>query len=203
MQASLTWTAFCFGYYETLAALRDPSIWQREKIRLAEKNGLLRRSEYDETLWEDWVEETEELFGELAKTKTEDEALHIIEAVFNDQARSMAILTHFRVRSAPLVSSQLTFQFLISLWMKEEGHRYESYLPDMSIDAYRQSFETAYSEMDEVSLRAAYDMLLDEGGVSLEVAYLDRSIGEKITPHVYLPSNESHRIGTMHFLYRP
>lgn len=58
--------------------------------------------------------------------------------------------------------------------------------------------------MDEVSLRAGYDMLLDGSGIALEVAYLDRSSGEKVTTHAYTSADQaSKHIGTMHFLYRP
>ena len=74
----------------------------------------------------------------------------------------------------------------------------------MSIDQYINTFQVTNSEMDEVSLRAAYDMLLDAGGFTLEVLYLDRSRGDKVTPHVYRPSgNGSKKVGTIHFLYRP
>ena len=74
----------------------------------------------------------------------------------------------------------------------------------MSMDEYITMFQATHSEMDEVSLRAAYDMLLDKGGITLEVLYLDRSPGNQVTPHVYHPSVEQPKqTGTMHFLYRP
>lgn len=75
-------------------------MWAREKARMAQINGLLHRSGYDESIWEDWVEETDMLFDELVKADTKDAALSVLEDAFNDTVRSITILTHLRVRAA-------------------------------------------------------------------------------------------------------
>ena len=74
---------------------------------MSQKNGLLQRGGLSDTIWEDFAEETDALFDELANTKTEDGALTIILATFNDDLKSMAIFTHFRVRYAPVSLSCL------------------------------------------------------------------------------------------------
>ncbi|MCJ1329025.1 hypothetical protein MMC10_005702 [Thelotrema lepadinum] len=182
--------ALSFGYFELLAGLQDRSVWSREKARFADLNGLLYRSGLDEFIWVEWVEATAKLFDDLAATETKDAALNVIETRFNNADESIEILTHLR--------------FLISYWLKEEDSRYAQYLPDMSMDEYITLLQATHSELDEVSLRAAYDMLLEKGGIALEVLYLDRSPGEKVTHYVYDPSTEkSKRTGTVHFLYRP
>ena len=107
--------ALSFGYFELLAGLQDREVWIVEKARLAKLNGLLQRSGYDESIWEDWIEETDALFDDLAATNDSHQALSLIEERFNDLNRSIAILTHIRVLlndASPIAKTKLTCSVL-------------------------------------------------------------------------------------------
>ena len=93
--------------------------------------------------------------------------------------------------------------------MKENGDDYVAFLPEgMTIDSYRQeNVDPASSEMEELSLKAAYDMLFDRAGIELEVSYLDRSPGERANKHTYSPQKLADKpeegLPMAQVLYRP
>ena len=96
---------------------------------------------------------------------------------------------------------------LVSCYMGEHAATYADFLPDgLTVDAYRaERIDPAAAEMEELSLRAAYDMLLGPAGVTLEIAYLDRSPGERANVHRYEPEGaapDAHH-PTVRLLYRP
>ena len=101
---------------------------------------------------------------------------------------------------------------LTSCWINENAASYRDFLPEgMTIDQYRQAhIDPASAEMEELSLKCAYDLLLDGAGLALEISYLDRSPGEKVNIHLYEPQardNEPETSptsqATIKLLYRP
>ena len=86
--------------------------------------------------------------------------------------------------------------------MQEQRELYAAYVEDF--DTFCSAFEAVNSEMDEVTLRAAYDMLLDDAGVVLEIAYLDRSAGDAVNWHRHNPTDQTAQpIGHVSLLYKP
>ena len=200
--------AFYFGLLEVLIELGDEKLLKAQKTRFDEVNKLLVRSGVDSIIWEDWVEATNRLMDLLISTKHREERLEALFTAFNNEddmsdEHSRELLTHLRVRlSFYSIWHTNSWQFLISYHIKENSEQYKHFVPDGSIDAYCSSLETVSAEMDEVSLTAAHNMLSSAAGISIEVLYLDRSIGESVTRHKWDPEKDQAR-GVITMLFRP
>ena len=101
---------------------------------------------------------------------------------------------------------------LVSCYMNENASAYADFLPEgLTVDQYRQAhIDPASAEMEEMSLKCAYDMLLDPAGIVLEISYLDRSPGDKVNVHLYEPEKadkaaqlNAGRKPMIKLLYRP
>lgn len=72
----------------------------------------------------------------------------------------------------------------------------------MPLDQYCATrIETVKTEIDEVGLQALVDGVIEASGLAVEILYLDRSVGEAVTPHLLTPSRPSPAI--IRLLYRP
>lgn len=92
-------------------------------------------------------------------------------------------------------------QLLTSAWMKLNPQRYQGFL-SAPLDQYCSTqIETVKTEIDEVGLQALVDGVIDGSGFAVEILYLDRSVGEAVTPHVLTPSRPSS--ASIRLLYRP
>lgn len=89
--------------------------------------------------------------------------------------------------------------------MKTHQEDYVPWLLGQSVDSYTDSsVMPILSEIDHVSLSALKDVFLSPAFVSLEVLYLDRSDGDEVNMHQFLPLDTSQPvIGTVRLLYRP
>jgi ubiquitin thioesterase protein OTUB1 len=85
--------------------------------------------------------------------------------------------------------------------MKLNPQRYQGFL-SVPLDQYCSTqIETVKTEIDEVGLQALVDGVIDGSGFAVEILYLDRSVGEAVTPHVLTPSRPSSP--SIRLLYRP
>lgn len=97
--------------------------------------------------------------------------------------------------------ANVTPQLLTSAWMKLNPHRYQAFL-SMPLDQYCATrIETVKTEIDEVGLQALVDGVIEASGLAVEILYLDRSVGEAVTPHLLTPSRPSPAV--IRLLYRP
>ena len=98
--------AVTFGYFETLYALRDPMRVQREMNRVESLNTLLVQVGLDPTLYEIFVDATEDAFAQTlaAIQNGEQDETYLVNA-FNDEFNSNSIITHFRVCSPEHIQS--------------------------------------------------------------------------------------------------
>lgn len=89
-----------FGYFETLYSLRDPLRVQRELSRIQSLNTLLVQVGLDPSLYEIFVDATEDTFAQTSAAiqNGERDGTFLVNA-FNDDFNSNSIITHFRVRS--------------------------------------------------------------------------------------------------------
>ena len=191
--------AIMFSYFEILINLTgtDPTPLKKERERIDGLTAMLHRSEYAPITWEEWVEATMDLFDAVIAAVPEGKPIAVLEQQFNDEGIAPALVQHFRM--------------LTSCWMNEKGDLYKEFLPEgMSVDQYRQAhIDPASAEMEEMSLKCAYDLLLDGAGIVLEISYLDRSPGDKVNVHLYEPQEKpdnpdaSKSAPTMRLLYRP
>ncbi|KAL1995544.1 hypothetical protein VTN49DRAFT_1731 [Thermomyces lanuginosus] len=182
------WRAVAFGYFENLFYLRDVLKVQQELARIKSLSQLLQQVGQQEHLYEIFVDATEEVFNQIIQSIQQgvpDESF-LVDA-FNAEYNSNAIITHFRL--------------LTSAWIKLNPHRYQAYLP-MPIDQYCATrVETVKSEIDEVGLQALVHGVIQDSGMAVEILYLDRSQGDRVTPHMLTPDRAA--ISTIRLLYRP
>ncbi|KAL4791797.1 peptidase C65 Otubain-domain-containing protein [Aspergillus venezuelensis] len=185
---SCGWRAVAFGYFENLFNLRDPLRVHGEMIRIKSLNTLLGQVGLDETMYEIFVDATEEVFGAIVSAiERGDRNDSFLVDLFNQEYNSSAVLTHFRL--------------LTSAWIKLNPIRYQAFL-SMPIDQYCQTqIEAVNSEIDEVGLQALVDGVIEESKLLVEILYLDRSEGEAVTPHVLTQTRSN--VGAIHLLYRP
>ena len=80
--------------------------------------------------------------------------------------------------------------------------RYQPFLLETSVDAYRQSHIDAHAqEIENIGLQALTDGVISPAGIAVEVLYLDRSDGDEVTPHEFVANASSWP--TIRLLYRP
>lgn len=85
--------------------------------------------------------------------------------------------------------------------MKLNPHRYQAFL-STPLDQYcAAQIETVKTEIDEVGLQALVDGVIEPSGFAVEILYLDRSVGEAVTPHLLTADRPSS--ATIRLLYRP
>ena len=210
--------AMLFSYIEVLLRLGNgiPDRMQAERDRIQGMTEMLHRSEYAPITWEEWVETTIELIDELMSTLPAGDSIERLEKAFNDEGIAPALVQHFRVRQAAILpdrsGTDRVPQMLTSCWINENAALYKDFLPEgMTIDQYRQAhIDPASAEMEELSLKCAYDLLLDGAGMALEISYLDRSPGDKVNTHLYepqapegKPAPDPTSQGIVKLLYRP
>ncbi len=93
--------ALFFCYFEAVADItsRSPDILREERDRLNEMTKLFEPNGYPEIAYESWVEESMDLFDEIASSFTEGKSSQSpVTAAFTDAARGPALIQHFRVR---------------------------------------------------------------------------------------------------------
>jgi ubiquitin thioesterase protein OTUB1 len=90
---------------------------------------------------------------------------------------------------------------MTSGFMQLNLHNYEPFL-EMSMTEYRQQrIDPANQEIDQIGLQALTDSVIAPAGIALDVSYLDRSVGEEVTPHQFVPNAAAWP--TVRLLYRP
>ncbi len=91
-------TAVAFGYLEALSRVGDRGRVLEEQTRLRSLNNLLNRAGFQSHLYEDYVDVTLDLLGELADLVPSSTAESTLWERFNDADVSNAIIAHLRVR---------------------------------------------------------------------------------------------------------
>ena len=92
--------------------------------------------------------------------------------------------------------------------MQENRAYFEPFLFGRDVREYcNMAIIPSSSEIDEVSIRALFDLLLKPAGIGLEVSHLDRSPGQEVNAHSYFPSGaDGHPLPdfpVVRLLYRP
>lgn len=139
-------------------------------------------------LLEDFFDQTWGLFGELRDAVSKGTpALPLVVDTFNDDGRSNAIVYHFKM--------------MTSSYMALRPDDFEPFL-EMPLDQYRQArIDPTNQEIDQIGLQALSTGVIAPAGFALEVLYLDRSAGDEVTPHEFIPGGDQKP--TIRLLYRP
>jgi ubiquitin thioesterase protein OTUB1 len=86
--------------------------------------------------------------------------------------------------------------------MKLDPLRYQAFLLDIPVDQYCSTrIDPVKTEIDEVGLQALIHSVIEGSGFGVEILYLDRSVGDVVTPHQL--STHCPNGATMRLLYRP
>jgi ubiquitin thioesterase protein OTUB1 len=90
---------------------------------------------------------------------------------------------------------------MTSSYMALHADDFEPFL-EMPLDEYRQSrIDPATQEIDQIGLTGLTTGVIAPAGVGLEVLYLDRSVGDMVTPHPFVHDAENKP--SIRLLYRP
>ena len=85
--------------------------------------------------------------------------------------------------------------------MRRQSDRYEPFL-EMPVDQYCQTrIEATNQEIDHIGLQALTDAMIAPAHIALEVSYLDRSTGDEVTPHQFVPDDQDWPV--VRLMYRP
>ena len=92
--------------------------------------------------------------------------------------------------------------------MKSHDAFYADFLPDTDVHTYCETNIEPFSvELEHIGLQALATALINEAGLAIEVLYLDRSVGEEVTPHEFsvldAAGNVVKSASTIRLLYRP
>ncbi len=85
--------------------------------------------------------------------------------------------------------------------MQLNADQFQPFL-EMSVQEYcKTKIEAHAQEIEQASLQALTTGIISKAGIAVEVLYLDRSQGDEVTPHAFVPDAESWP--TIRLLYRP
>lgn len=142
----------------------------------------------DYDILEPFFDETWTLFQSILQSFEQSQVDDtIITNVFNDENRSNGIIYHFKM--------------MTSSFMALHPDDFEPFL-EMSLDQYRQTrIDPTLQEIDQIGLQALTTGVIAPANVALEVLYLDRSAGDEVTPHEFVPDATAKP--TIRLLYRP
>jgi len=182
------WRATVFSYFELLLRSDDPSLVQIEKIRFETFAETMTQIGMDYELLADMFDYTWQLFDtiiEAVQNNVPDD--NIILNILNDENPSNSVVYHFKM--------------VTSAYMQLHEDNYAPFL-EIPVDQYRVThIDPTNQEIDQIGLQALTDAVISPAGFALEVLYLDRSMGEEVTPHSFSQGGEG--IPTIQLLYRP
>jgi ubiquitin thioesterase protein OTUB1 len=85
--------------------------------------------------------------------------------------------------------------------MQFNANQYEAFLEMTVYDYCKTHIEAHAQEIEQVGLQVLTDGIIAPAGIALEVLYLDRSEGDEVTPHMFVP--DAVNMPTIRLLYRP
>lgn len=182
------WRATVFSYFELLLHSGDPGLVQLEKIRFETFADTMTQIGMDYELLAVMFDYTWELFDkiiEAVQNNVPDD--NIVLNILNDENPSNSVIYHFKM--------------VTSAYMQLHPDEYEPFL-EMPVDQYCVArIDPANQEIDQIGLQALTHAVISAAGFGLEVLYLDRSMGEEVTPHQF--SQTGNGVPTIRLLYRP
>lgn len=182
------WRATVFSYFEILLNSRDIDLVESEKIRFDTFQDTMKMVGIDYDIIIDMFDYTWELFDNVAKAiRNNIWDDNVILEFMNDQIKSDSIVYHFKM--------------VTSAYMQLRADDYEPFL-EMTVAEYRVArIDPTNQEIDQIGLQVLTDAVIDAAGFALEVLYLDRSMGEEVTPHQFVQLSNGKP--TIRLLYRP
>lgn len=182
------WRATVFSYFEILLNSGDIDLVQSEKIRFDTFQDTMKMVGIDYDIIIDMFDYTWELFDSITKAIQNniwDDS--VILEFMNDQVKSDSIVYHFKM--------------VTSAFMQLREDEYQPFL-EMSVAEYRVArIDPTNQEIDQIGLQVLTDAVINAAGFALEVLYLDRSMGEEVTPHQFVQLADGKP--TIRLLYRP
>lgn len=182
------WRSTAFAYFEILLTSGDPSFVQIEKLRFESFADSMRMLGLDYEMLADLFTPTFELFDKIQNAVNNGiNDIQIVTDDLNNEHVSNYIVYHFKM--------------ITGTHMQLRADQYEPFL-EMTVEEYRiKRIDPTVQEIDQIGLQALTDAVISAANINLEVLYLDRSIGDEVTPHQFssLP-NAGHLI---QLLYRP
>ncbi|KAL2037943.1 hypothetical protein N7G274_009418 [Stereocaulon virgatum] len=188
------WRALAFGYFEALLRIGDKAKVHTELTKLQNYIKRFESVGFPDFAYEDIVDVTFDLLRQTAASLPNSDGGAALLAAFNDVSTQNSLVYHFRLITAA--------------WMKSHDAFYADFLPDTDVHTYCETNIEPFSvELEHIGLQALATALINEAGIAIEVLYLDRSVGEEVTPHEFsvldAAGNVVKSASTIRLLYRP
>ncbi|EJT71076.1 ubiquitin thioesterase [Gaeumannomyces tritici R3-111a-1] len=189
------WRAIGFSYFETLILTATPAKIAAEIARLAELDQYIENvGGFQRFLWEDMAEETMLILADIqANLANPDVAIASLQAKFNDDGVSNAVIYHLRLLAAS--------------YLKGNVDNYEPFIGGSAKEYSSGTIEPANREIEHIGIILLVEVLLRPADFVLEIVYLDRTPMSKANtyrfPEEHNARPESELGPTIHLLYRP
>jgi ubiquitin thioesterase protein OTUB1 len=85
--------------------------------------------------------------------------------------------------------------------MQFNAAQYEPFLGMSAHEYCKTHIEAHAQEIEQAGLQVLTDGIIAPAGMAVEVLYLDRSEGDEVTPHMFVP--DAANLPTIRLLYRP
>ncbi|KAL8354742.1 hypothetical protein RB601_000481 [Gaeumannomyces tritici] len=187
--------AIGFSYFETLILTATPAKIAAEIARLAELDQYIENvGGFQRFLWEDMAEETMLILADIqANLANPDVAIASLQAKFNDDGVSNAVIYHLRLLAAS--------------YLKGNVDNYEPFIGGSAKEYSSGTIEPANREIEHIGIILLVEVLLRPADFVLEIVYLDRTPMSKANtyrfPEEHNARPESELGPTIHLLYRP
>ncbi|KAG6005301.1 hypothetical protein E4U21_000276 [Claviceps maximensis] len=162
------WRAIGYSYYEKLVEGGDQAQIEGEVARLKSLNHLLSTvGGYD--YYEDFADEAFDLLRQVATIIDKPQAAHdLVRQRWNDTEVEGSLMFYFRL--------------LAATFLKANAITYEGFIPDgQNMESYcSQNIEVVNREIEQLGIIALVNILLKPVDFVLEIAYLDRSPGDRV-----------------------
>jgi ubiquitin thioesterase protein OTUB1 len=160
----------------------------QEKARVESFNEMMKLAGFDVDFLKDMFDDTWTLFDAI-RTSLENNTLDLSLLVnaLNEENRSNSIIYHFKM--------------MTSAYMVLHADDFAPFL-EISVEEYRRMrIDPILQEIDQIGLQALTTGVIAPAGIAVEVLYLDRSAGDEVTPHEFVPNAAGKP--TIRLLYRP
>ncbi|PHH74998.1 hypothetical protein CDD83_4468 [Cordyceps sp. RAO-2017] len=191
------WRAIGFSYLEKLIETGDQGKIEGEVARLMSFNHALT-TVGGYTYFEEWADEMIGLLRELASsvaTLDASSTFALLQQRWNDRSVEGGLIYYLRL--------------LAATYLKLNAAAYDPFVPDgQGILSYcSQSVEIPNREIEHLGIEGLVNVLLKPANITLEIAYLDRSVGSEVNHHRFsddTPGQQPSPAGsTIYLLYRP
>ncbi|KAK4227500.1 putative ubiquitin thioesterase [Podospora fimiseda] len=167
------WRAIAFGYFETMAKSGNRILIESEVERLETLNKYIESmGRVADFVFTDMAQESLDLLTHMASVAEDTEKTQeILYQIFNTEDIANSIMYHIRL--------------MASAYLRGHREKFGAFVSHpQGIEGYCTNFLERHSvEIEHLGIAILVEVLLKPAGITLEVAYLDRSPGNEVNTY--------------------